>query len=195
MIRETASALGACALTFLLCSALYPAVVWGIGQLAFPHQAEGSLIYDREGRVIGSELIAQPFASEKYFIPRPSAVDYRANATGGSNLGTKNPDLRQKIAERAKALKATDRNAVPVELVTASGSGVDPDISPQAAAYQARRVAAARGVAVDQVRALIERYTNRSGAIIGAPERVNVLLLNRALDEQWPAPAAGSASR
>ena len=95
----------------LLCAVAYPAAVWGLAQLAFPHEAEGSLIYDRDRTVIGSELIAQPFASDKYFIPRPSAVDYKADATGGSNLGTKNPDLRKKIVERAEALKATDEGS------------------------------------------------------------------------------------
>ena len=127
------NALVACVATFILCAVAYPAAVWGLAQLAFPHQAEGSLIYDRDRTVIGSELIAQPFASDKYFFPRPSAVDYKADATGGSNLGTKNPDLRKKIAERAEALKATEKNPVPVDLVTASGGGMDPDISPEAA--------------------------------------------------------------
>jgi K+-transporting ATPase ATPase C chain len=184
MIRETLNALAACALTFLLCAVAYPAAVWGLGQFAFPREAEGSLIYGRDRTVIGSELIAQPFASERYFFPRPSAVDYKADATGGSNLGTKNPDLRKKIAERAEALKATDRNPAPVDLVTASGGGMDPHITPEAAVYQAARVAAARKTSVDRVKALIDRHTDRSGAIIGAPARVNVLLLNLALDHE-----------
>ena len=89
---------------------VYPAAVWGLGQVVFPNEAEGSLVRDRGGNVIGSELIAQPFASDGYFVSRPSAVDYKADATGGSNLGTKNPDLRKKVVERAEALKATDRN-------------------------------------------------------------------------------------
>ena len=133
MIRETITALLACVVSFVLCAVAYPVVVWGLAQLAFPHQAEGSLIYDRDRTVIGSELIAQPFASDRYFQPRPSAVDYKADAAGGSNLGTKNPDLRKKIVERAEALKATPEQPVPVDLVTASGSGLDPDISPEAA--------------------------------------------------------------
>ena len=189
MIRETANALVACVVTFFLCAVAYPAAVWGLGQLAFPHEAEGSLIKDRDGTVIGSELIAQPFASDKYFAPRPSAVDYKADATGGSNLGTKNPDLRKKIVERAEALKATAEAPAPVDLVTASGGGVDPHITPEAAAYQAARVAAARDLPVDQVRTLIERHIERSGAIIGAPARVNVLKLNLALDEEKPVAA------
>jgi K+-transporting ATPase ATPase C chain len=194
MIRETVNALLACVATFILCAVAYPAVVWGLAQLAFPHEAEGSLIYDRDRTVIGSELIAQPFVSEKYFFPRPSAVDYKANATGGSNLGPKNPDLRKKIAERAEALKATEKNPVPVDLVTASGGGMDPDISLDGALYQAPRVAAARGLSVEQVRALIERQVNRSGALVGAPERVNVLKLNRALDDEKTARSASAAS-
>jgi K+-transporting ATPase ATPase C chain len=182
MIRETVSALLACLVTFVLCAVAYPAVVWGLAQLAFPHQAEGSLIYDHQRNVIGSELVAQPFASDRYFHPRPSAVDYKADAAGGSNLGPKNPDLRKKIAERAEGLKATPDRPAPVDLVTASGSGLDPHISPEAAEYQLRRVAAARGLPEDRVRALIDAHTERSGAMIGAPPRVNVLRLNLALD-------------
>ncbi len=182
MIRETVTALLACLVSFILCAVAYPAVVWGLAQLAFPHQAEGSLIYDRDRTVIGSELIAQPFASDRYFQPRPSAVDYKADAAGGSNLGTKNPDLHKKIVERAEALKATPERPVPVDLVTASGSGLDPDISPEAAEYQVGRVAAARQIPEAQVRELLARAIDQSGAIIGAPPRVNVLKLNLALD-------------
>jgi K+-transporting ATPase ATPase C chain len=182
MIRETVSALLACLVSFVLCAVAYPAVVWGLAQLAFPHQAEGSLIYNRDRTVIGSELIAQPFASDRYFQPRPSAVDYKADAAGGSNLGTKNPDLHKKIVERAEALKATADRPVPVDLVTASGSGLDPDISPQAAEFQVARVAAARQIPETQVRELLARTISHSGAIIGAPPRVNVLKLNLALD-------------
>jgi potassium-transporting ATPase KdpC subunit len=190
MIRETVNALLACLVTFVLCAVAYPAVVWGLAQLAFSHQAEGSLLYNRDRAVIGSELFAQPFASDQYFFPRPSAVDYKADATGGSNLGTKNPDLRKKVAERAEALKATNENPVPVDLVTASGSGMDPHITPEAAYYQAPRVAAARKMSVGQVKALIDRYIERSGEVIGAPARVNVLKLNLALNDEKPAPAS-----
>ena len=91
MIRETVNALVACLVTFVLCSVAYPAAVWAVGQFAFPKEAEGSLIYDRDRNVIGSELIAQPFASDKYFHPRPSAVDYKADATGGRTSGPKTP--------------------------------------------------------------------------------------------------------
>jgi K+-transporting ATPase ATPase C chain len=182
MIRETMDALRACLVTFVFCAVAYPAATWGLAQLAFPHQAEGSLLYDRDRTVIGSELIAQPFASDRYFHPRPSAVDYKADAAGGSNLGPKNPDLRKKIVERAEAEKAGAERPVPVDLVTASGSGLDPDISPEAASYQVARVAAARNIPEDQVRSLVAGPIDHSGAIIGAPPRVNVLKLNLALD-------------
>jgi K+-transporting ATPase ATPase C chain len=184
LLKETINALAACAVSFVLCAIAYPAVVWGLGQFFFPAQAEGSLVYSRDRTVIGSELVAQPFASDTYFQPRPSAVDYKADATGGSNLGTKNPDLRKKVAERAEALKATAENPAPTDLVTASGGGLDPHISPAAAHYQADRVAAARKLPLDRVKNLIDRHTERSGGLIGAPPRVNVLKLNRALDEE-----------
>ncbi len=175
--------LKACALTFVLCAVVYPAFVWGAAQLLFPSQADGSLIYGSDGRtVIGSELIAQQFASPRYFYPRPSAVDYKAEAGGGSNLGTNNPDLRKAIATRVAALGATATEPAPADLVMASGSGLDPDISVEAALFQAPRVAKARGLSTERVRALVERMTNRSGEIIGAPARVNVLLLNLELD-------------
>ena len=192
MFRETVNALVACVVTFVVCALVYPAAVWGIGQLAFPHEAEGSLIYDRDRSVIGSELIAQPFASDTYFYSRPSAVDYKADATGGSNLGTMNPDLRKKVIERADALKATEKDPAPVDLVTASGGGMDPHISPESAYYQAVRVATARKMPLEQIKALIERHIERSGLIIGAPARVNVLKLNLALDDEKPAKATVS---
>jgi potassium-transporting ATPase KdpC subunit len=134
--------------------------------------------------VIGSDLVAQPFASAGYFHPRPSAVDYKADAAGGSNLGPKNPDLRRVFAARAAALGATPERPAPVDLVTASGSGLDPHISPEAARYQLARVAAARHLPPDRVGALIDAHTERSRMFLfGAPRRVNVLLLNLALDE------------
>ncbi len=177
-------ALKACILTFLLCAIVYPAAVWGVAQLLFPSQADGSLIYAPDGRtVIGSELIAQRFVSARYFRPRPSAVDYKADAAGGSNLGTNNADLRTAVVARVQALEATVSQPAPLDLVTASGSGLDPDISLETAFFQAPRVAKARGLSIEVVRTLIEKMTNRSGTIIGAPARVNVLLLNLELDK------------
>jgi potassium-transporting ATPase KdpC subunit len=184
MIRELSLALKACAVTFVLCAVAYPAVVWGVAQLLFPFHAEGSLVYGADGRtVLGSELIAQKFESDRYFHPRPSAADYKADAASGSNLGTNNPDLRTAFATRVGASKATADQPVPVDMVTASGSGLDPDISPESALFQAPRVAASRGLPIERIRDLINRETNRSGTILGAPPRINVLLLNLLLDK------------
>src|SRR6476646_8186441 len=107
MIRELKDSLIVCVASFLACAIAYPAAVWAVGQLAFPRQAAGSLVYGRDRTPIGSELIGQPFASDRYFHPRPSAVDYKADASGGSNLCTKNPDLHRAVAARAEVLKAT----------------------------------------------------------------------------------------
>jgi K+-transporting ATPase ATPase C chain len=186
MSREVLSALRACLITFMLCSVAYPLIVWGGAQLVFPHQAQGSLVYSHDRTLIGSELIAQPFASDRYFRPRPSAVDYNAAASGGSNLAPTNPDLRQKLQDRALALGANEKQPVPGDLVMASGGGLDPDISPEAAYYQADKVAAARGIRPAQVRKLIESHIDNTAAFIGAPPRVNVLRLNLSLDEQFP---------
>src|ERR1041385_1057231 len=173
------------ALTALLGLA-YPAAVTLLARVAFPSQAEGSLIR-RDGTVVGSALIGQPFKDPRYFWSRPSATTppYNAAASSGSNLGPPNPALTQAVADRVAALRAADpgnTGPVPVDLVTSSASGLDPDISPAAAAYQTARVARLRGVPVDRVHALVARFTQgRTFGLLGEP-RVNVLLLNLALD-------------
>jgi K+-transporting ATPase ATPase C chain len=185
IFRESVLALRASALTLVVCAVAYPACVWGMAHLLFPSQASGSLIYGADGRlVIGSELVAQRFASDRYFHPRPSFVEYNAAAAGGSNMATSNPELRKAVVERLDREKATPERPAPVDLVTASGSGLDPDISPESADYQAARVAAARGLPIAKVRALVDAHTNRSLALLGAPPRVNVLELNLALDKE-----------
>jgi len=258
MIREALQALAACLVTFALCAVAYPAAVWGLAWAAFPQQAEGSLLTVR-GKVVGSELIGQQFSSDRYVHPRISAagIGYDAAAASGSNLATKNPALRARIAlDVARYLAARTGNAglkaklqtldeaqsqlaakkaiqeptpaetvaiaaiekqaaealaqvvsasefagkhanveVPPDLVTASGSGLDPDVSPEAAHFQESMVAAARNVPVEKVRSLIGRHVVRSGAIIGAPPRVNVLKLNLALDEELPATAPAEDTR
>jgi K+-transporting ATPase ATPase C chain len=188
MIRESLRALAACVVTFALCAVAYPAVVWALARVTFPDQAEGSLLRNRDREVVGSSLIAQPFASDRYFHPRPSAVDHNASAAGGSNLGTRNPDLADKISKRAESLKASLDAPAPVDLVTASGSGLDPHITPEGARYQANRVATARNLPIERVRELIEQNTEHSASILGAPPRVNVLKLNIALDDEKPTP-------
>lgn len=188
MFRELIPSLRACAVTFLVCAVIYPAAVWGLASLFFPSEASGSLLVRKDRSVIGSALVAQRFESGRYFHPRPSACDYKAEAASGSNLGPHNPDLRKAVTERAAKLKATPEHPAPVDLVTASGSGLDPEITVEAAEYQAPRVASARGMDVERVRALIQQTTDRSGAVLGAPARVNVLRLNLALDDEGTGP-------
>ena len=171
----------------LLTGVVYPLIVTGLAQIIFPQQATGSLVV-RDGKVIGSELIGQYFDEPKYFWGRPSATSpfpYNAAASSGSNLGPTNPVLIEAVKIRVAALRAADPGneaPVPVDLVTASGSGLDPHISPAAADYQVKRVARARGLKERQVEDLVERYTDgRQFGLLGEP-RVNVLKLNLALD-------------
>jgi K+-transporting ATPase ATPase C chain len=171
----------------LLTGLAYPLAITGLAQLIFPHQANGSLIV-QDGRLVGSELIGQPFTDPKYFWGRLSATSgnaYNSALSGGSNLGPTNPALEEAVRARIEALHATDpsnKALIPVDLVTASASGLDPHISIAAAIYQARRVEDARGLSEDQVLNLIARHTQgRTFGFLGEPV-VNVLLLNQELD-------------
>ena len=172
----------------LITGLVYPLAVTGLARFFFPQQAGGSLIV-QDGHVVGSALIGQPFDDPRYFWGRPSATTPfpdNAGASSGSNLGQANPELQRQVAARLAALHAADpgnARPVPVDLVTASASGLDPDISPAAADYQVERVARARGLAVAKVRALVAASTqDRTFELLGEP-RVNVLKLNLALDE------------
>jgi potassium-transporting ATPase KdpC subunit len=173
----------------------YHAFMWGIGQVAFRSQAEGSLIRRADGTIVGSRLIAQKFTRPEYFQPRPSAVDYNAAATGGSNYGPSNPDHLKAVKERLDAVTRIEGaipGQVPSEMVTTSGSGLDPDIPPDAADLQAPRVARARGVGLEKVRELIGAHTEPPTLGFLGRARVNVLELNLALDESvGKAPGAG----
>ena len=172
--------------TMVLLGFGYNLVVWGIGRVVFPSQAEGSLIRKSDGTIIGSRLIAQKFTKAEYFQPRPSGVDYNAASTGGTNYGPSNPDHLKAVRERLDAVikqEGVSATQVPSEMVTASGAGLDPHIPPAAAELQAQRVARARGLPVDRVRELIRRHTEGPTFGFLGRERVNVLELNLALDE------------
>ena len=169
---------------------IYPLAVTGVGQLLFAHAANGSVI-ERNGKPLGSELIGQAFTDPKYFWPRPSATTpfaYNPSASGASNLGPTNSALRDAVKQRIDALRAADpenKTPAPVDLVTASGSGVDPDISPAAAQYQLARIARVRGMKIDDVTKLVDCATEgRQFMFLGEP-RVNVLKLNLLLDGRW----------
>jgi len=188
MIRVSCVMLG---LLTAITGVLYPAAVTAIAALAFPNQRAGSIIV-ADGRPVGSRLLGQPFDDPKYFWGRPSAtspVPYNAASSSGSNLGPLNPALAQAVKARIEALREyspNDHTPVPVDLVTASGSGLDPHISIAAAEYQVRRVARARGMSEEQVRALVLAHTQgRQFGVLGEP-RVEVLLLNLALDKTKP---------
>jgi potassium-transporting ATPase KdpC subunit len=171
----------------LLTGVIYPLLITGIAQLIYPRQANGSLIV-QNGQVLGSDLIGQSFSDPKYFWGRLSATipfPYNAAASGGSNLGPSNPALIAEVQACLQALKTADpgnTEPVPVDLVTSSASGLDPDISLAAALYQVPRVARARGLSEDQVRTLVDQYTEGRTLSVLGENRVNVLKLNLALD-------------
>lgn len=188
MASQLRPALVTTAILTVLTGLIYPALVTFIANVWMPWQATGSLIRSADDRVIGSELIGQPFDDPRYFWGRPSAtarMPYDAAASSGSNLGPTNPALAQAVRERVAALREADPANVapiPIDLVTASGSGLDPHITPAAAYYQVSRVARVRGLSAARVRRLVERHVEpRTVGLLGEP-RVNVLRLDLALD-------------
>jgi K+-transporting ATPase ATPase C chain len=180
--------LGVFTVLTLVTGVAYPALVTTVAQLAFPAEAGGSLI-ERDGRAVGSSLLGQSFSSPGYFWSRPSATapqPYNGASSAGSNLTATNPALADAVAERVRELRGADpgsETAVPIDLVTTSGSGLDPHISPAAAEYQVARVARTRGLPLGRVRALVSAHTHgRVLGLLGEP-RVNIVELNLALDE------------
>jgi K+-transporting ATPase ATPase C chain len=171
----------------ILTGLAYPLIITGLAQLAFRDKANGSLVR-RDGKVVGSELLAQKFQSPRYFWPRPSADDYATVPSGASNLGPTSAALRSNVTANAAAIRAANKlpadARIPSDLLFASGSGLDPHISPDAARLQVARVAAARNVSEDSIKALVEKFVEPPQfGFLGEP-RVNVLLLNLALDQR-----------
>ena len=179
MIQELKYGIRFSLVTLALLGGGYHLVLWAIGSVAFPSQAEGSLIRRDDGTIIGSRLIAQGFTRPEYFHSRPSGVDYNAASTGGTNYGPSNPDHLAAVKLRREAVAA---DLVPSDLVTASGSGIDPHLSPAATELQVARVAAARGTSADRVREIVRAHTEGPTFGFLGKARVNVLELNLDLD-------------
>ncbi|MCG3132944.1 MAG: Potassium-transporting ATPase KdpC subunit [Planctomycetes bacterium] len=196
MMQHVSTSLRTAAVTIVLTVA-YTLVVTAVAQLLLSRQADGSVITDQRGGAVGSELIGQTFTDAAYVHSRPSAAGggYDAAASSGSNLGTTSAALRERVSAAVEKLRAANPDApgpVPAELVTASGSGLDPHISPAAAEWQIPRIAAARKVAVERVRAVVaEHVEGRALGLFGEP-RVNVLRLNRAMDQRFGPPRGGA---
>jgi K+-transporting ATPase ATPase C chain len=174
--------------TMVLFAGAYHLLMWGIGRMVFPRQAEGSLIRRADGTVAGSSLIAQAFKRPEYFHPRPSGVDYNAASTGGTNYSNGNEDHLKAVGERLEAVTKEEGvlpAEVPSEMVTASGGGLDPHIPPNAAELQVARVARARNVDAGQIREIVRSHTEGPALGVFGRDRVNVLELNLALDEKF----------
>lgn len=181
MLDHIRPAITTLAFMTLLVGVAYPLTVAGFAQLAFPDQAAGSLVRDHAGQVRGSRLIAQAFEGDQWFQPRPSAGDYATVASAASNLAPSNPKLRERIEQASAGLSS--QAPVPMQLVTTSGSGLDPHLSPEAAAWQVPRIARARGLSQAELLRLLEAHTERP---LFGPAVVNVLALNLALVDNPP---------
>lgn len=168
--------------TMAICCGLYTAAILGVGQVFVPYTANGSLIQNGQGKTVGSELIAQKFSRPAYFWPRPSAVKYNASASGGSNLSPASPALHNRVETIRAGRLAKEATPIPADLVTTSGSGLDPHITLSGARYQVERVASARGLSREKVIGILEQYAKRTGDVLTPEPLVNVLLVNMALD-------------
>lgn len=199
MKNTFAIALRTAAVTLVVTGLLYPLAMTGIAQAVFPARANGSLVTDERGQVVGSELIGQAFSTAAYFWPRPSSAGngYDATSSSGSNLGTTSAKLKERVVADVRRLQRSNaqaRSDVPADLVTASGSGLDPHVTPEGASWQVQRVAAARHVNPKRIQAVVDTQTEgRDLGLLGEP-RVNVLLLNLALDRQFGRPSSSTAA-
>ena len=200
MRKELVIALRVTAVTLVLTGLVYPLVTTGLARVLFPWRAAGSFVKDERGQVVGSELVGQGFSSPPYFHPRPSAAGkdgWDATSSSATNLGPTSKKLRDSTAEALQKLVAENPEAhgpAPVELVTSSGSGLDPHLSPAGALWQVPRVARARHVSEDRVRMLVGSLTERRDLLVLGEPRVNVLTLNLALDRQFGSPEPGSSA-
>ncbi len=190
MLSDIRPAIVSTVLFTMLLGLVYPLAITGVAQVAFPYQADGSLVRDAKGDVIGSALLAQPFAKDEYLHPRPSAAGgngYDPTSSGGSNYGPLDPRLAKRIAADAAALRAsTGHYAIPDDAITTSGSGLDPDISPDYALLQVDRIARARGATPQAVRSVIEQHIEQPFLGFVGQAHVNVLMTNLALDAAVP---------
>jgi len=200
MRKELVIALRVTAVTLIVTGLIYPLVTTALARALFPWRAGGSFVSDERGRVVGSELLGQGFSAPGYFHPRPSAAGkdgWDATSSSATNLGPTSKKLRDSTAEALQKLVAENPEAhgpAPVELVTSSGSGLDPHLSPAGALWQVPRVARARHVSQDRVRMLVESLTERRDLLVLGEPRVNVLTLNLALDRQFGSPEPGGSS-
>jgi K+-transporting ATPase ATPase C chain len=169
--------------TMTVCCLLYGSAIMMFGQLVMPQKANGSLIRDENGDVLGSELIAQGFSKKEYLWPRPSAVDYKASAAGGSNLSPTNPELRSRAQAIMAMMDLTGKGLVPADLLTESGSGLDPHITLNGALFQSERIANARGLSIATVTGILKESSRQIGGFLSSEPIVNVLLVNLELDK------------
>ncbi len=183
MMHHISGAVCLAAFSILVCCVVYTGFIWGTAQLFAPDTANGHLIRDDAGTVIGSRLIAQKFTRDRYFHCRPSAVDYNGAGSGGSNLSSASPEIRKRAEKRIAEYGATDSRPLPADMVTASGSGLDPDISLAAALYQIPRIAKARSIPPDVIGKIVAASVSYPGGFVMSEPFVNVIELNLKLDK------------
>ncbi len=192
-VRETAAAMRIAFVSLIVLGLVYPALLGGLGKAVVPSFVSGGLVRDADGTIVGSAMIAQKFIRPDYFWPRPSAVDFDASAAGGSNLPPGSPDLAARVGARIEELGGTPANPVPTDLLAASGSGLDPHITRAGAEFQVDRVAAARSLDPAALRGWLRGWAGARREGRGRLPLVNVLSLNRALDERFGRPPAAAA--